>query len=387
MKKAKYLAILRVACVATLIFLPFSIAGAQTFSWSALGLVDNDTIPSGSTIGPVSGVTMTVTTVRTTNGGMDSFTTYGDSEFSYDTTGSFGGLNNYFEVGWDNGSCDQNDTFAVLLSFSSPVNNLQFTIVDVDQSSWDDIIEIEANGQNIRPSFENLVTLGSDVLLDDEIFANGWEGNVSVPSANTTGNIVFDSSINQPQFAFNSVRITYYSGDDGSGCGGNPAAQRIGIGDITFSGTTTPVTLGHFDSSRTSAGVDLNWETVQEVGHAGFQIYGRTESQWTLLNDGLIQASNSAPLSKSSYQYSLPDLDETIEWLSLVDVSMNEEVVPHGPYKIGQAYGAHVVAVPAYDWTKVSLTKPSLSTKKSIIDQRLRQLLQDDEVIERAGGK
>jgi hypothetical protein len=375
-----------------LIFLLLSVfpASAQTFSWSALGLGDGDTIASGSTItdSPGGSVTMTVTTIRTTDGGV-TFTTYGDSEFSYDTSGSFGGLNDYFEVGFDSNLCDQDDTFEILLSFSSPVNNLQFTIADVDQASWDDIIEIEVNGTNVRPVFgDDLLILGADVAEDDETFANGYEGTTSVPSGSTTGNIDFDST-SMPSFAFNNVRIIYFSGDDGSNCGGggNPGSQRIGIGDITFSGTTVPVTLGFFNSTVSPAGVELEWETVQEVGHAGFQVYGKQESQWILLTPDLIQPQGGNSLAKSVYHHNLGSIDESIEWLSLVDVSLSEEVVPHGPYQLAEYYGSRVVEEPDYDWGNVIIIEPSDAAKRSMVDRRLRLLLQDDELMERARGK
>lgn len=364
---------------------------AQTFEWSSVG-TDGQSV-DGLTVNATSGpVTMSVEVNSTIVGGgvnLDAYSAAGQGPASYEDDGTFGGLTNFVEFGFDNVSCDINDQFEVVLNFSVAVNNVQITIADVDQSSWDDIIEIEldidgdglAGPQNIKNSLTNpatgapLLTLGADVEEDDETFADGYEGTTNVGNGSTSGNITLDTT--GSGLAINAVVIRYYSGNDGNTCagGGNPGSQRVGIGDVSFSGTTVPVTLSYFESNRAEGSLSLRWETLQEVGHAGFQVYARDAQGWRELSNGLIHENQSgSSLQRKTYATSFALADGfTPKWLALIDVSMNEGLVAHGPYRIGQAYGEKEINAPAFDWQSVSLPKGLSSAQKNTVAERIRR--------------
>lgn len=389
--------------VLSLFFVSLS-AQAETFVWSSAGVADGASV-NGSVIADDGAGTVTMTTtVSTVSGGagvdLDAYSGVGQGPASYEGDGTFGGLSNFVEFGFDNDSCDDTDQFQVLLSFSQPVSNLQFTISDIDQSTWDDIIEIYIDVINDSMGLRNaktlmsntasgtpILTLGAAVVEDNETFADGYEGTANVGSGLTTGNINIDTSASGR--AINSIAIRYFSGDDGSACGGgDPGSQRVGIGDVSFSGTTVPVTLSYFESKLMGDEVHFNWQTAQEVGHAGFQLYARQASEWSVLNHDLIKHHDRADsLAIKKYHYSIPydDVKNPYEWLALVDVSMNEEVVPHGPYRLGNHYGGEIVEAEKFDWSgferEVSLSK----AQKSKVNQRIRSALSKEEQSQRGG--
>ena len=63
--------------------------------------------------------------------------------------------------------------------------------------------------------------------------------------------------------------VDYFAGDAPSTT--TPAGQRIGLGDITWSGTL-PVELTAFTAQADGRAVNLNWETASETNNAGFEI-------------------------------------------------------------------------------------------------------------------
>lgn len=374
-------------------------AFAQTFEWSSAGLFDGESI-DGAVINATSGpVTMTASVNVVTDGdggpiNLDAFSAGGEGPASYEDDGTFGGLTNYVQFGFDMTTCDTDDYFEIELDFSATVNNLEFTLADVDQGSWDDVLEFFADVDGF--GVVNLKTLmtdtstgapflsfGSDVEEDNETFADGYEGTTSIPASSTDGNIEFDS--NGTAYAFDSITIRYRSGDDGSGCGGNPGAQLIGLGDVTFDGTTVPVSLIYFSSVAGGELATLGWQTAQEVGHAGFQIYARTEDGWQLLNEKLINSTNTNSLQAKSYSKVITLPNANVSWLSLVDVSVNEELVAHGPFKVGHSYGAKLTPASEYDWQLSELPEMSLQDKRTAITKRLRKAQQQDAL--KAGGQ
>lgn len=150
---------------------------------------------------------------------------------------------------------------------------------------------------------------------------------------------------------------------------------------------TTPVTINTFLSEGGYSEVNFSWETSNEVGHIGYQLYARTDEAWVLLNDQLIvQNDGGDALQTRSYNYTAYNVDA--QWFALVDVSTTEELTVHGPYALGQRYGAAVIEAPEFDWSDIKLTAPSAvevnrATQRRI--DRLRNLEVGDSTDDEAG--
>ncbi|MFZ5619149.1 MAG: DUF11 domain-containing protein, partial [Pseudomonadota bacterium] len=172
----------------------FAVANAQVtgiLDWSTLGVADEAEIPTG-TISTSAGVTTTITWSTVTDGG--SFVAYAGNDFVSYESGAQGGFTGYAQVGFDNDREDVDDQVIIDVTFSEAVTSLQFTLTDIDQSSWDDFVEIyyDAGAGFVNAKTGAFETLGPAVVADNETFGDGWEGNASAASTSTDGNIDFD---------------------------------------------------------------------------------------------------------------------------------------------------------------------------------------------------
>jgi len=124
--------------------------------------------------------------------------------------------------------------------------------------------------------------------------------------------------------------------------------------------------------------VNFVWETSNEVGHAGFQLYARDIDGWTLLSPELIIGGPVATeMQTNRYVYQAAS---DAKWFALVDVSNTEEVTPHGPFQVGQDYGANLDEPSAFDWSGLdAVPTQSKDEVRRLIESRLESL-QDDGV-------
>lgn len=195
--------------------------------WENQNLVNDASVKSGSTFNLGSDLTATVDWDVKTNGG--TFVPDGGNDFvSYksDTTGAHEG---YLKLGFDNSSSDPNDGIGLSIRFNKPVTGLNFDVLNVDSgATFDDAVEIFADGVNIR-DIPNAFTLGgSSVQLDDESYLNGFEGKSNAPSSDPSANI----QVNLGSTEVSEVKLFYTSTDD---LNLNPDGQDIGISDLSWS--------------------------------------------------------------------------------------------------------------------------------------------------------
>jgi uncharacterized repeat protein (TIGR01451 family) len=218
---------LAIALAGALMSSPAAAQITGSLNWTALGFADEAAITSGATQTSVD-VVQTVAWSSATNGG--SFVPYEGANFVSYESGTQGGFTGFAQMGFDNENEDPNDRVTLTVSYSEAVTDLEFTITDIDQNSWDDFIEVY---YNTGSGFVNAKTgsfvasIGPTAAADNESFGDGWEGLSSAANSSTDGNIAFDFG------ALNiiAVRIVYFSGDDGSS---NPGAQQLGVSNISF---------------------------------------------------------------------------------------------------------------------------------------------------------
>ena len=141
--------------------------------------------------------------------------------------------------------------------------------------------------------------------------------------------------------------------------------------------TTTPVTMSFFSATRDGSAVNFVWETSNEVGNAGFQIFARNADDWDLITPGIVPNAEGDSLVVKRYEFRAENV--TAKWFALVDVSVNEQVKPHGPFEVDKEYGQELVDVEGFDWSKVQLEAPSVIDFSKSVSDRLRGLEMDAE--------
>ena len=216
--------------------------------WESFGYNDGDAIPV-TTQYATGNSTLTVDWFLTTDGGTiipysgNDFVSYGGS-----TRGNtFGNL----EVGFDNDERDQDDFFTLELIFNKAVDDLTFSVLDIDNGSgnWHDVVEVyydDGTGyKNVSLNTALWSLAGNKVGLDDETYAVGWEGvSTNAGSTDASANIDLDFSTVQ----VTALRFVYFSGDDSQV---NPAGQVSGISDMSWVVPAPPGPEDHSDAPLT----------------------------------------------------------------------------------------------------------------------------------------
>jgi len=140
---------------------------------------------------------------------------------------------------------------------------------------------------------------------------------------------------------------------------------------------TTPVTISFFKASEDSGGVTFEWATTMEVGSVGYELYARTDEGWVRVNDELILSKVFDSVETTNYSYRISGVPGI--WYAIVDVSNTEVVTPHGPYRLGQAYGELVPDVVLDAPNINSIPSAAQSIDINNINQRLLRLLDADD--------
>ena len=132
--------------------------------------------------------------------------------------------------------------------------------------------------------------------------------------------------------------------------------------------------MSFFSAVRSGGTVEFIWETSNEVGHAGFQIYARGAEAWDLITPELITGRADAKTEMQSTRY-VYQAQTDAKWFALVDVSNTEEVTPHGPFQVGEDYGTNLESPNAFDWSSLELAPAlELHETRDLIRQRIKGL-------------
>lgn len=233
-----------VAALSAGLGLPLSSAEADV-TWESF-FSDEATITTGAWIDATDvRVSFTAMIFSDSDGGTFDLNSGRNASYCSFESGVTGNHSGYLEMSFDNQNNDPADFIELQLTFDRPLQNLRFSLLDVDGSpgrSWDDAVEVFFNGINVRDD-PTLFSYGSAVFLDDESYMQGFEAETTSSSATQTlGNIDFDFGL----LWVNQLRIVYRTTDDALS---NPSAQFIGLGDMAYDPIPEPGGIGWFLSA------------------------------------------------------------------------------------------------------------------------------------------
>ena len=224
-----------IAFVASVCFA--STAAAGTLVWESEFLDEADI--NGASITTVDAqVDILASTFSDNDSGGSDLSPFGGSSLFFSAEhGTTGNHSGYGFLGFNNLHDDPADYLEITLTFSTPVYQLAFSLLDVDQraqggaSDFSDGLVVTYNGGSNVIGTPSLYTLGPNVIVGDEGYgefeglAHG-DGEAS-PSSSTGGNIDFDFT----GIGISSLTLRYFSTDDAPA---NPSGQLMGISDMTW---------------------------------------------------------------------------------------------------------------------------------------------------------
>jgi hypothetical protein len=332
----------RVHIWAILLFAAVPAHAQETLYWVSggdhnLGLTDNDLSQTGTIY---CGNTTATTTF--TNPNSVATSPYPDA-IDQATSGQNGGV---ARMQMDSTATGQTLTFSI--TFGNVVDNLTFSIFDVDRSTnnWTDNLQIAAVNGSGGGTNVNLACNDSDGTCSYAITNNNTATATATGNANNTSHYAangrLDITIAGP---VKTVTLTYTSGPW-------TVSQVISIGGFTFNCTTVPVTVASFSAQPTNTGVQFNWTTATETANVGFYLYGDIDGAWWRLSPQLIRGRTIDSLVPQSYSQHVAGVTATQFALAEVDIRGQER--RHGPYQLGTVYGQPVTA-PLVDWRAVQI--------------------------------
>lgn len=196
---------------------------------------DNEVIANGQqTVITGNVITYGLSAVSDNDSGGNDLSFGASANYFYASHGELGGHDGFFNMVFDNTEDDPADYLEASLSFQNSVDNLQFSLLDLDSNfsgililgslDWHDAVEVFYNGSNIATA----TSTGSNVQTDNESYMTGYESNGNnAAESSTIGNLAFDFT----GTAINDITIRYRTTDDAKT---NPDSQRIGISDLSF---------------------------------------------------------------------------------------------------------------------------------------------------------
>ncbi|WP_207433668.1 T9SS type A sorting domain-containing protein [Sabulibacter ruber] len=192
---------------------------------------------------------------------------------------------------------------AYTLTFNKTVENLTFTIIDVDRTDgqYRDAVVVKgytnskamiAPKQRVQVTRVNEYDAISGKAIAKLVDAHDNTPYNSVPNNSTGADITYTFPA-----GVDKLEITYYNE-------GASGIQGIGISDITFSDPTPsplPVTLTAFSAKKALQGTELYWATASETNNEKFVVEKSSDAK-TFIAIGEVQgAGNSNTLQKYTF--------------------------------------------------------------------------------------
>ncbi len=114
--------------------------------------------------------------------------------------------------------------------------------------------------------------------------------------------------------------------------------------------SSVPVTLSFFRATRDGAVVRFEWSTLTEVGNVGFNLWASSNDGWQRINDRLIPSRMSEALGSQEYVFEAGGVEGNT--FLIEDVDLTAKTRRHGPFTLGQVYGARPELEPV-DWPAI----------------------------------
>ena len=270
-----------------------------SFTWENLGLVNNQTLSEYELFD--NGVSLMSVTHQLYQDAYTDLAPIANEDFSYYNSGQTGAQNGNLLIGFDNNAIDFSDSIVSIFTFDEAVENLSFSVLDIDQNDGhDDAVEIfyqENNSGvwvNIRQN-PSLYNFGGAVIQDNEFFMNGFEGIADVQNNSTNGNLNVDfGAIEVSKF-----KVKFFMTDDS-----DHGVQAIAISDIFYRKCVA------LDSDNDGIGddleVDSDDDSCPDAIEAGFEytdIHLQGADFWELLGaidgDGIPQLASGGVANNS----------------------------------------------------------------------------------------
>lgn len=123
------------------------------------------------------------------------------------------------------------------------------------------------------------------------------------------------------------------------------------IEDHTIEPETLPVSISHFESRQTRAGLEISWTTVSETENIGFYLWGDSGDGLDLLHPDLIPSAAIDFATPQHYSITLP-VRAAVDQLAITAVDTRGREKMYGLYPTGQSHGRMGVAAPV-DWADI----------------------------------
>ncbi|MEP0191273.1 MAG: DUF11 domain-containing protein [Erythrobacter sp.] len=230
MLKRSLLAIL-VTCWIVVFAAAPNVARAQTATvdWADAGIASLTPLPTGTTAAGSDGTVAQVDWTTETDGGTF-IPAFGGDFVSY-FSGTVGGNASPLLMSFDNSAFDPDDRVIVTITLSRAVNNLTFSLSDIDNGNFADAVEVFYDSDetgaftNARPN-SAFWTAGSGITETNDAVVDGWRGTANSATAATTGNLDFDFGNTRVR----RIQVVYFS-YTGTG---DPGNQFSTISDLAF---------------------------------------------------------------------------------------------------------------------------------------------------------